>query len=67
MQLISLEFTKELKKEFLVIPGCQVCGNCKSQLNKLCEKASDIVYDAALTGDSTDSEENTCAASLFNS
>ena len=26
-----------------------------------------MVYDAALIGDNTDSEENTCAASLFNS
>ena len=53
MQVISLEFAKELKgKEFLIIPGYKVCENC--------------VYNAVLTGDSTDSEKNTCVVSLSN-
>ena len=38
----------------------------QTQLNKVCEKALHMVYDAALTGESTDSEENTCAVSLSN-
>ena len=68
MQVISLEFAKELKeKEFLIIPGHKVSGNCKSQSNKLYEEALGMVYEAALTGDSTGSEENICAASLSNS
>ena len=67
LQVICLKFAKELKeKEFLVIPGHKICRNCKSQLNKLCEKASGMIYDTALRGDSTDSEE-TCATSLSNS
>ena len=68
MQVISLEFAKELKeKEFLVISGRKFCGIFNLRLSKLCEKASGMVYDAALTGDSIDSEENTCVASLSNS
>ena len=68
LQVISLEFAKELKEnEFLVIPRCKVCGNCKLWLNKLCKEALGMVYDAALTGDSTDSKENTCVTSLSNS
>ena len=69
MWVISLEFAKktERKKEFLLMPGHKVCGNCKSQLNKLYEKILSIVYDTALTEDSIDCVENTCAASLSNS